>query len=158
MVAADVWAKQNAQMMCECLKNSITDEAKAALASCKLTFHENGPTLFFHIVNQLLTTTFSNAQVTHDKLAELHLKHYKYDILQVNNFICTVIKMLKAASSSGGMITHQEILYFQFKIYKNIKAPAEWTSHILFLEATVASTPTYAPDTLFNEVQSKFRN
>ena len=37
----DVRAKQNAQMMYECLKNSITDEAKAALASCDLDFHED---------------------------------------------------------------------------------------------------------------------
>ena len=52
----------------------------------------------------------------------------------------------------------QEILYFQFKIYKCIRTPAQWTSHILFLKAMVASTPTYSPDTLFNEVQSKFTN
>ena len=52
----------------------------------------------------------------------------------------------------------QEILYFQFKIYKKIKAPAEWTSHILFREATVASNPTYESDTLFNKAQIIFTN
>ena len=52
----------------------------------------------------------------------------------------------------------QEILYFLFKIYKKIKAPAEWISHILFLKATTASQPHYLPDTLFNEVQSKYTN
>ena len=60
---------------------------------------------------------------------------------------------LKAASSAGGTITNQEILYFQFKVYKKIKAPAEWTTHILFLESTVSSTPGYTPKTLFNEAQ-----
>ena len=54
----DIRAKQNAQMMYECLKNSITDEAKAAMASCNLHFHEDGPVLFFHIVNQLFSATF----------------------------------------------------------------------------------------------------
>ena len=52
----------------------------------------------------------------------------------------------------------QEILYFQFKVYKKMEVPAEWTSHILFLEAMVASTPVYLPDTLFNETQSKYTN
>ena len=156
--AGDIRARQNAQMMYECLKNSITDDAKSALASRELTFHEDGPTLFFHIVNQLFTATFSNAQATRDKLAEFHPKRFRYDILQVNNFIRAAVKTLKAASTSGGTITDQEILYFQFKIYKKIKAPAEWTSHILFLEATVASNAGYLPDTLFNEVQSKYTN
>ena len=156
--AGDVRACQNAQMMYECLKNSITDNAKSALASCELNFHEDGPTLFFHIMNQLFTAMFSNAQATRDKLAEFHPKRFRYDILQVNNFIRAAVKTLKAASTSGGTITDQEILYFQFKIYKKIKAPAEWTSHILFLEATIASNAGYLPDTLFNEVQSKYTN
>ena len=156
--AGDVRACQNAQMMYKCLKNSIMDDAKSALASRELNFHEDGPTLFFHIVNQLFTATFSNTQATRDKLAEFHPKCFRYDILQVNNFIHAAVKTLKAASTSGGTITNQEILYFQFKIYKKIKAPAEWTSHILFLEATVASNAGYLPDTLFNEVQSKYTN
>ena len=63
---------------------------------------------------------------------------------------------LKAASAAGGTITDQEILYFQFKVYKKIKAPAEWTTHILFLESTVARTPGYTPKTLFNEMQAKY--
>ena len=145
-------------MMYGCLKNSITDDAKSALASREFNFHEDGPTLFIHIVNQLFTATFSNAQATRDKLAEFHPKHFRYDILQVNIFIRAVVKTLKAASTSGGSITDQEILYFQFKIYKKIKAPAEWTSHILFLEATIASNAGYLPDTLFHEVQSKYTN
>ena len=123
--AGDVRAYQNAQMMYECLKNSITDDAKLALASRELNFLEDGPTLFFHIVNQLFTATFSNAQATRDKLTEFHPEGFKYDILQVNNFIRAADKTLKAASTSGGTITDQEILYFQFKIYKKIKAPAE---------------------------------
>ena len=33
---------------------------------------------------------------------------------------------------------------------------AEWTTHILFLESTVASTPGYTPKTLFSEMQTKY--
>ena len=111
--AGDVRARQNAQMIYECLKNSITDDAKSALPSRELNFHEDGPTLFFHIVNQLFTVMFSNVQATRDKLAEIHPKRYRYDILQVNNFIRAAVKTLKAASTSGGTITDQEILYFK---------------------------------------------
>ena len=38
ITGSDIRAKQNAQMMYECLKNSITDEAKAPMASCDLDF------------------------------------------------------------------------------------------------------------------------
>ena len=151
--------KQNAQMMYECLMASITDEAKSALASRgDVDFNNDGPKLFYHLVSELFTATFSNAQATRDKLSEFHPRRFKYDVTQVNNFIRSAIKTLKAASATGGSITDQEILYFQFKAYKKIKAPAEWTSHILFLEAKASSTPTYAPDTLYNEAQAKYNN
>ena len=80
----------------------------------------------------------------------------KYNIIQINNNVHSAIKTLKAASTTGGTITDQEILYFQFKIYKKIKVPVEWATHMLFMEAHVASTPTYIPNTLFNEAQSKY--
>ena len=145
-------------MMYEYVMNSVMDEAKESLASRELDFHEDGHSIFFYIVNQLSTATFSNAQATQDKLSNFHPKRLRYDILQVNNYIWAAVKTLCATSSAGGTITEQEILYFQFKIYKKIKAPAEWTSHILFLEVTVVSNPTYESDTLFNEMQSKFTN
>ena len=104
---ANLRACQNAQMMYECLINSITGEAKTALAMHKLDFHEDGPMLFYHDINQLFTATFSNAQATRDKLAEFHPKCFKYDILQVNNYICMVINTLCAASTAGRMITNQ---------------------------------------------------
>ena len=132
---------------------SITKEAKLALASRDHDFHEDGLSLFYHVVSQLFTATFSNAQATHDSLSDFHPKQFKYDIIQVNNYISSAVMTLKAASSAGGTITDQEILYFQFKVYKKIKALAEWTTHILFLESMVASTPTYTP---FNETQVKY--
>ena len=135
---------------------SITEEAKSALVSREQDFHEDGPSLFFHVVSQLFTATFSNAQVTRDNLSDFHPKRFRYDVIQVNNYISSAVMTLKAASSAGGTITDQEILYFQFKVYKKIKAPAEWTTHILFLESTVASTPGYTPETLFNETQAKY--
>ena len=149
-------AKQNSQMMYECLMASITAEDKLALASRDQEFHEDGPSLFYHVVSQLVTATFSNAQATHDNLADFHPKRFWYDIIQVNNYISCAVMTLKAASSAGGTITDQEILYFQFKVYKKIKAPAEWATHIIFLESTVASTPGYTPETLFNETQAKY--
>ena len=118
-----VQAKQNAQMMYEGVMNSITDEAKASLASHELDFYEDRPKLFFHIVNQLFTATFLNAQATHEKLLEFHPKGIKYDILQVNNYIHVEVKTLCVASSAGGAIMEQEILYFQFKIYKKGQVP-----------------------------------
>ena len=155
-VDASPRAKQNSQMMYECLMASITEEAKSSLASWDQDFHEDGPSLFFHVVSQLFTATFSNAQATRDNLSEFHPKRFRYDVIQVNNYISSAVMTLKAASSAGGTITDQEILYFQFKIYKKIKAPAEWTTHILFLESTVASTQGYTPETLFNETQAKY--
>ena len=149
-------AKQNSQMMYECLMASITEEAKSALASRDQDFHEDGPSLFFHVVSQLFTATFSNAQATCDNLSDFHPKRFRYDVIQVNNYISSTVMTLKAASSTRGMITDQEFLYFQFKIYKKIKAPVEWTTHILFLESTAAGTPGYTPETLFNETQSKY--
>ena len=149
-------AKQNSQMMYECLMASITEEAKSALASRDQEFHEDGPSLFYHMVSQLFTATFSNAQVTCDNLADFHPKQFRYDVIQVNNYISSTVKTLKAASSAGGTITDQEILYFQFKVYKKIKALAVWTTHILFMESAVASTPGYTPETLFNETPAKY--
>ena len=108
------------------------------------------------MVNQLFTATFSNAQATCDNLSDFHPKRLKYDIIQVNNYISSAGMTLKAALSAGGTITDLEILYFQFKVYKKIKAPAKWTTLILVLESTVASTPGYTPETLFNEIQAKY--
>ena len=144
-------AKQNSQTMYDCLMASITEEAKSALMSRDQDFQEDGPSLFYHVVSQLFTATFSNAQATCDNLSDFHPKWFRYDVIQVNNYISSAVMTLKAASSARGMITDQEILYFQFKVYKKIKAPVEWTTHILFLESTVASTPGYTPETLFND-------
>ena len=58
-IAADASprAKQNSQMMYECLMASITEEAKSALASRDQDFHEDGPSLFFHVVDRIPSTT-----------------------------------------------------------------------------------------------------
>ena len=154
-VDASPQAKQNSQMMHKCLMASITKEAKLAPASRDQEFQEDGPSLFYHAVSQLFTATFSNAQATQDNLADFHPKRFWYDVIQVNNYISSAVMTLKAASSAGGTIMDQEILYFQLKVYKKIKAPAEWMTHILFLESTVASTPGYTPESLFNETQAK---
>ena len=135
---------------------SITEEAKSALASRDQDFHEDGPSLFYHVVSQLFIATFSNAQATRDNLSDFHLKQFKYDVIQVIDYISSAVMTLKAALSAGGTITDQEILYFQFKVYMKIKAAAKSTTHILFLESTVASTPGYTPETLSNKTQAKY--
>ena len=135
---------------------SITKEAKSALTSRDQDFHKDGPSLFFHVLSQLFTATFSNAQATRDNLSYFHPKRFRYDVIQVNNYISSAMMTLKAASSARGTITNQEILYFRFKVYKKIKIPVEWTTHIHFLESTVASIPGYTPETLFNETQAKY--
>ena len=134
----------------------ITKEAKSTLASRDQDFHEDSLSIFFHVVSQLSTATISNTQATCDNLSDFHPKRFRYDVIQVNNYICSTVMTLKAASSAGGTITNQEIFYFQFKVYKKIKAPTEWTTYILFLESTIASTPGYTPETLFNETQAKY--
>ena len=118
-------AKQNSQMMYKCLMASITKEAKSALTSRDQDFHEDGTSLFFHMVSQLFMATFSNAQATRDNLSDFHPKRFHYDVIQVNNYLRSAVMTLKAASSAGGTITDQEILYFQFKVYKKIKALTE---------------------------------
>ena len=140
-------------MMYKCLMASITEEAKSTLASRDQDFHEDEPSLFYHVVSELFTATFSNLQATNDNISDFHPKRFKYDIIQVNNYISSTVMTLKPASSARGTITDQEILYFQFKVYKKIKALAEWTTNILFLESTVASTPGNPPETLFNETR-----
>ena len=103
-------AKQNSRMMYECLMASITEEVKSALTSRDQDFHENGLTLFYHVVSKLFTATFSNAQATHDNLSDFHPKRFKYDIIQVNNYISSAVMTLKAASLAGGTITNQVVL------------------------------------------------
>ena len=132
-------------MMYECLMASITEEAKSALTSRDQDFQKDGLSLLYHVVSQLFMATFSNTQATCNNLLDFHLKQFKYGIIQVNNYISSAVMTLKAASSAGGTITDQEILHFQFKVYKKIMALAEWTTHILFLQSTVASTPGYTP-------------
>ena len=72
--ASSTTARQNAQMMYECLMASITDEAKSSLASHEVDFSEDGPKLFFHMVNHLFTVTFSNMQATWDYLSDFTQK------------------------------------------------------------------------------------
>ena len=72
-IHTSLWAKQNAQMMCEGIMNSIMEEARSTLASQdQLMFDKDGPTLFFHLMNQLFSTTFSNVQATCNKLSDFH--------------------------------------------------------------------------------------
>ena len=94
-------AKQNSQMMYELM------EAKSALVSWEQDFHEDGPSLFFHMVSQLFTATFSDAQATRDNLLDFNPNRLRYDVIQVNNYISSAVMNLKAASSAGGTITDQ---------------------------------------------------
>ena len=100
-------AKQNSQTMYECLMASITEEAKSALVSRDQDFHEDGPSLSFPVVSKIFTATFSNTQATRDNLSDFHPKRFRYDVIQVNNYISSAVMTLKAVSSAGGAITDQ---------------------------------------------------
>ena len=155
---ADVRAKQNAQMMYECIINSLSDDARSNLAnrSVDTNFHEDGPLLFYTIITDTFQATFSNAQATRGALLNFQPKRLKYNILDINNNIRGCVKTLRAASTLGTRLTDQEIFYFQFKIYKRIKSPVEWTSKILFLENLFSLTPNMNPESLFTETNSHY--
>ena len=121
-VHTSLHAKQYAQMMYECVMNSIMEEAKSSLASQDhVMFHKDGPSLFFHIVMQLSTATFSNAQATCDKLADFHPKCYKYDILQVNNYIHIAIKCSNLLQLPVGQSQIKRFSIFSSKSTKRLK-------------------------------------
>ncbi|KAL7565343.1 hypothetical protein ACA910_013565 [Epithemia clementina (nom. ined.)] len=144
-------------MMYQCLMKSAKEDAKSKLATENKDFHEDGPTLLHYLVTNLITSTFSSAQATREQLSNFHPKRFKYDIAQVNGYIRSAIKTLRSAGTSTTTITNAEIRYYQFKIYKKIKSPAEWASKMLFLENTAAGDLTYSPDTLFNDTQSHYQ-
>ena len=155
---ADIRAKQNAQMMYECIMNSMSDDARSNLAnrSVDTNFHEDGPLLFYTILTDTFQATFSNAQATRDALLNFQPKRLKYNVLDINNHIRGCVKTLRAASTLGTRLTDQEIFYFQFKIYKRIKSPVEWTSKILFLENLYSLTPNMNPESLFTETNTQY--
>ena len=80
---ADVRAKQNAQMMYECIMNSLSDDARSNLAnhSVDTNFHEDGPLLFYTILTDTFQATFSNAQATRDALLNFQPKRLKYSVI-----------------------------------------------------------------------------
>jgi hypothetical protein len=84
-------------------------------------------------------------------LANFDPKRLKYDISAVNNTIRIAVKKIRSA----GPVTDQEIFHFQFKIYKRIKSPPEWTSYIMHLENSVGANLAYTPDQLYSEVENR---
>ena len=105
-------AKQNSQMMYECLMASITKEAKSALVSRDQDFHEDGLSLFFHVVSQLFTTTFSNTQATHDNLSDFHPKRFRYNVIQVNNYISSaMMPSWQPCPPEGGSLTKKIFIF-----------------------------------------------
>ena len=158
--AGDVRAKQNALMTYECLMASLSDEIKEKLANLEdVTFHDDGPTLYFYLMSSTFKATFSSAQATRKLLQSYHPKACKYDIKTVNNYIRGAIKTLCSASRGGRAratrISNEEIFYFQFNIYKKIRSPQEWTSKILHWENKISDddTNTITPDDLFNDLE-----
>lgn len=93
----------------------------------------------------------------HSLLAKFHPKRVKNDIGQVNNFICSAVKTLCSTSLTTTTLTDTEIPDFQFCMYKKIKAPVEWITKILYLNAAISANPTDSPDTLYNEMLSLYQ-
>jgi hypothetical protein len=149
----DVFSQQNARMMYESLWTSFTEDAKDKLVSEGPQLAD-GPTLFFKVANETATATFSSAQATRDQIWNLCPSRFKYNIPAINNFLKLATKKLLAAQQQ---VSEQEISYFQFKTYKKIRSPAEWTTRILFLENQMASTPGYNTSRLYTDVEEHYK-
>jgi hypothetical protein len=150
VAGADTRAKQNALMMYECIYDSITGDAKDRLISEGL-LNQDGPTLLHNILSASNTATFSSAQSTRDNLAAFSPASFKYNIPQINSAIRIAIKKIRSA----GQVTNEEIFHVQFKIYKKIKAPAEWSSYLLHLQHLIGRDRTYTPEQLYTDVENQ---
>jgi hypothetical protein len=141
--------RQNSLMMFECLYSSLIGDAKDRPVS-EEEMTKDGPTLLYCILTATFTATFSSAQSTRENLSNFEPRRLKYDVPQINSAIRVAIKK----NRSAGPVNNQEIFHYQFKIYKKIKSPTEWTSYLMHLENTVGTNTTYTPEQLYTDVEN----
>ena len=135
----NVRARQNSRMMFSCIYKSTTEEARARFIADETQMEEDGPTLFYKLVFTTYTSSFSSAQSVRNQLYLFRPKKLKYEIPSINNFIRLAIKKLRASAGTNAAVANPEIFYFQYKIYRHIKSPLEWTNKLLFLENSQAA-------------------
>lgn len=151
----DVRARQNAQMMHACVYNSITDDAKSAIVSGGVP--DDGPLLFYKIMLSSFTATFSYAQATRIQLINLQPKKFAYDVLKINDQVRISLDAIKVATVAGQSVSNQEALFYLFEIYKRIKVPRSWVSHISYLESKAGMETNYQYTSLMNEAGRKYQ-
>ena len=151
----DVRARQNSRMMYACVYASTTEEARTRFVA-EEQMDEDGPLLFFKLVYATYTASFSSAQSVRNQLFVFHPKKVKYDVTNINNFIRLAIKKLRSAAGENAAVANSEIFYHQYKIYRKIKSPVEWTSKLLFLENANAANADYTPEDLFRDTEEYF--
>jgi hypothetical protein len=148
--AAEARPRQNARMMYECLLASLVGNAKNRLIG-EEAMHSDGPILLHSILTATYTATFSSAQSTRENLSTFEPRRLKYNIPEVNSAIRLSIQKIRSA----GEVNNQEIFHYQFKIYKRIKSPTEWTSYLMHLENTIGTNPNYTPEQLYTDTENQ---
>ena len=148
---ASLRPKQNALMMFECLYGSLIGTAKDRLIS-EDDMINDGPTLLYNILTSTFTATFSSAQSTRENLSTFEPRRVKYNVPELNSAIRLAVQKIRSA----GEVMNQEIFHYQFKIYKKIKSPTEWSSYLMHLENTIGTNHAYTPDQLYTDVENQY--
>lgn len=153
--ANDTRAKQNSRMMHACIYSSIIEDAKSSIISSGVP--EDGPFLFYKVMKESFTATFTHAQATRILLMNLQPKKYSYDVLKVNEQVRISLDAIKVASAQGQGVNNQEALFILFEIYKRIKVPRSWVAHISYLESRAGMETDYKYSALMNEAARKYQ-
>lgn len=153
----DVRAKQNAIMMHECTYGSVQGDAKTRLVSTLNNATKDGPTTFFAVMSQTFTATFAHSQSVRTTLQQLNPNRFQYNITEINRFIRFSVRLIKAGPKSISL-SDAELKFYIFNVYKKIKTPREWVSHIAFLENKASTDPEYKPEDIMNDAEVKQRD
>ena len=142
-------------MMYRCLKNSVRGQAKSKLAISTTEDQKDGPILFLILIEQTYTATFSHSQNIRELLLNIKPKAYQFDIIKTNSVIQTYIQMIKGGPKTVTM-SDAETLFYTFKAYKTIKAPSEWTNHVLHLETQAGEKKGLGLNDVMDSAQKKY--
>ena len=63
--------------------------------------------------------------------------------------------MIKGGPSTVTM-SEAEMIFYTFKAYKSIKAPSEWTQHVLHLETKAGEQTSFKLENIMDSTQKKF--
>ena len=88
-------------------------------------------------------------------LSNIKPKVYQFDIIKTNSTTCTYVQMIKGGPSTVTM-SEAKMMFYTFKAYKSIKAPSEWTQHILHLETKAGKETSFKLENVMDSTQKKF--